>query len=104
MPEITILDKGHDRAGFDCGVPGLNTFLKATARQHGKKGISRTFVLTDGSPTILVFLRSRCVKFHQQHFRLHTPEPNLPMLYLRHALLGWLCHGRRKNSASVNCY
>ena len=55
MPEITILDKGHDRAGFDCGVPELNTFLKTTARQHGKKGISRTFVLTDGSPTILGF-------------------------------------------------
>lgn len=55
MPEITILDKSHDRTGFDCGVPELNTFLKATARQHDQKGISRTFVLTDGSPLILGF-------------------------------------------------
>lgn len=53
MPEIAPLDKKHDRAGFDCGVPELNSFLKETARQHGKKGISRTFVLTDGNPVIL---------------------------------------------------
>ena len=55
MPEIVTLDKSHDRSGFDCGVPELNTFLKATARQHDQKGISRTFVLTNGSPVILGF-------------------------------------------------
>ncbi len=55
MPEITLLDRSHDRAGFDCGVPELNAFLKATARQHAQKGISRTFVLTDGTPAILGF-------------------------------------------------
>lgn len=55
MPEIAILDKSHDRGGFDCGVPELNAFLKVTARQHGMKGISRTFVLTNGSPVILGF-------------------------------------------------
>lgn len=55
MPEITVLNKSHDRTGFDCGVPELNTFLKATVRQHQQKGISRTFVLTDSSPVILGF-------------------------------------------------
>ena len=55
MSEIAPLDRSHDRAGFDCGVPELNQFLKATARQHGQKGISRTFVLTDGNPAILGF-------------------------------------------------
>lgn len=55
MPEITVLNRSHDRAGFDCGVPELNGFLKATARQHNQKGISRTFVLTEGSPVILGF-------------------------------------------------
>lgn len=56
MPEITLLDRRHDRAGFDCGVPELNAFLKVTARQHTQKGISRTFVLTDsGSASILGF-------------------------------------------------
>jgi hypothetical protein len=47
VPEIVSLSRHHDRSGFDCGVPELNSFLKATARQHGDKGISRTFVLSD---------------------------------------------------------
>ena len=56
MPEITVLGRNHDRAGFDCGVPELNAFLRATARQHQQKGISRTFVLAEnGNATILGF-------------------------------------------------
>lgn len=55
MPEIASLDRRHNRRGFDCGVPELNAFLKATARKNGQKGISRTFVLTDGTPDILGF-------------------------------------------------
>ena len=56
MPEIEALSKHHDRTGFDCGVAELNAFLKSTARQHGYKGISRTFVLTDqDSPVIMGF-------------------------------------------------
>lgn len=53
MPEIVPLSRDHDRSGFDCGVPELDSFLRATARQHGEKGISRTFVLTEGAPVIL---------------------------------------------------
>jgi len=45
--EIVALSRNHDRSRFDCGVPALNAFLKATARQHGEKGISRTFVLSE---------------------------------------------------------
>ena len=55
MPVITPLNRDHDRSGFDCGIPALNTFLKVTARQHNDKGISRTFVLTDTTPQILGF-------------------------------------------------
>jgi len=55
VPEIVPLDRSHNRDGFDCGVPELNAFLRTTARQHGQKGISRTFVLTDESPAILGF-------------------------------------------------
>ena len=54
MPEIAALSKEHDRAGFDCGVPELNAFLKVTVRQHGNKGISRTFVLTEQANTIMM--------------------------------------------------
>jgi ribosomal protein S18 acetylase RimI-like enzyme len=47
VPVITPLTRNHDRSWFDCDVPELNSFLKATARQHGNKGISRTFVLSE---------------------------------------------------------
>ena len=55
MPVIAPLSRAHDRTGFDCGVPELNSFLKATARQHGEKGISRTLVLTEDNNKILGF-------------------------------------------------
>lgn len=48
---IQRLAQAHDRAGFDCGSEPLNRYLKETARQHGERGISRTFVLVNsGSP------------------------------------------------------
>jgi len=47
VPEIVSLSRNHDRSRFDCGVPALNAFLKATARQHGVKGLSRAFVLSE---------------------------------------------------------
>jgi predicted N-acetyltransferase YhbS len=49
MRRIEVLNRNHDRAGFDCGVVELNRYLKRIARQHLEKGISRTFVLVDDS-------------------------------------------------------
>jgi ribosomal protein S18 acetylase RimI-like enzyme len=49
--KIELLDKSHDRDGFDCGSEPLNLFLKQTARQHAERGISRTFVLVDEGAT-----------------------------------------------------
>jgi ribosomal protein S18 acetylase RimI-like enzyme len=43
--KLEPLDRSHNRDGFDCGAEPLNAFLKQTARQHGERGISRTFVL-----------------------------------------------------------
>jgi ribosomal protein S18 acetylase RimI-like enzyme len=45
--KIEPLTRAHDREGFDCGSDPLNVFLKQTARQHGVRGISRTFVLVE---------------------------------------------------------
>ncbi|WP_013325001.1 GNAT family N-acetyltransferase [Gloeothece verrucosa] len=47
MKQIELLNKSHNREGFDCGNTALNQFLQQTARQHNQKGISRTFVLID---------------------------------------------------------
>ena len=56
MKIIEPLNKSHNREQFDCGVEILNQFLRSTARQHIKKGISRTFVLSEqDSQTIIGF-------------------------------------------------
>lgn len=44
MHKFEPLSRGHDREGFDCGVPALNQFLRQSARQAQDKGLSRTFV------------------------------------------------------------
>jgi ribosomal protein S18 acetylase RimI-like enzyme len=53
VSKLELLSQQHDRDGFDCGSEPLNLFLKQTARQHGARGISRTFVLVakDGVPS-----------------------------------------------------
>jgi GNAT superfamily N-acetyltransferase len=55
--QVVSLTRGHNRAGFECGVPELDAFVKTVARQHAEKGISRTFVLSDSDhpATILGF-------------------------------------------------
>ena len=65
MHKIELLAKTHDRDGFDCGNEPLNLFLKQTARQHARRGISRTFVLVDEAanapkPTIGFFSLNIC--------------------------------------------
>ena len=81
MPEIVPLSREHDRSGFECGVPELDSFLKATARQHCEKGLSRTFVLTDGSTVILgYFTLTLC-----EAMSVKMPA-KLAIKYPRHAL------------------
>lgn len=43
---IERLDKSHDRAGFSCGKPALDAFLKTLVSQYEKKRLGRTFVAT----------------------------------------------------------
>lgn len=45
---VVILDSGHDRAQFDCGVEPLNVYLKQYALQNQKKGIVRNYVTCRG--------------------------------------------------------
>lgn len=39
--------KQHDRAGFDCGQPELNAYLKTQARQSHERGGAKTFLAID---------------------------------------------------------
>ena len=46
MQEWTIqrLDREHDRAQFDSGVPSLNDWLQKLAGQHERRDLARTYV------------------------------------------------------------
>jgi GNAT superfamily N-acetyltransferase len=88
VPEIVSLARHHDRSRFDCGVPELNSFLKATARQHGEKGISRTFVLSDQekSAAILGYFTLTLCEVRTEHlpaiYAKKYPQHGLPAVRL----------------------
>ena len=42
---IEPLSDQHDRGEFSCGKPSLDSYFHFQAKQHAKKGISRTFVI-----------------------------------------------------------
>src|ERR1043165_621993 len=44
-----LLTKDHERNSFDCGVAGLNDYLKKYALQNQKKHAARTYVATRGN-------------------------------------------------------
>mgnify|MGYP005864169857 CR=1 FL=1 len=51
--DFEVADKNlHDLKSFDCGKPGMNTFLAKNAVKHNKLGLSRTFVLPGTTPEI----------------------------------------------------
>jgi GNAT superfamily N-acetyltransferase len=48
VPPVELLDpKRHDRAGFVCGEPTLDAYLREQAAQHHRDGIATTHVLVD---------------------------------------------------------
>lgn len=100
MPEIVALSKDHDRTGFDCGVPVLNAFLKSTARQHGDKGISRTFVLTELDSRVIMgfFTLTLCevitVKLPAAYAKKY-PQHGLPAVRLARLAVSLKHQGKR---------
>ena len=56
--QITPLAAHHDRAGFDCGEPALNEFLRRLARQQAERGFNRTYVAFEAERVILKFANS----------------------------------------------
>ena len=44
---VIALAATHDVQRFDCGTPELNAWLQQIAGQHGRKNLSKTFVLVE---------------------------------------------------------
>jgi GNAT superfamily N-acetyltransferase len=50
VPLVELLDpKRHDRAGFVCGEPTLDAYLREQAAQHHRDDIATTHVLVDAA-------------------------------------------------------
>src|SRR5258708_23722317 len=41
---VALLESGHDRSQFDCGIEPLNIYLKQYGLQNQRKGIVRNYV------------------------------------------------------------
>jgi GNAT superfamily N-acetyltransferase len=50
---IERLSKQHDRAGFSCGVPILDEWLKLRASQYEKKDLARTYVAVQPAESVV---------------------------------------------------
>lgn len=56
MIRLEPLTGDHDRRAFDCGVEALGNWLRQTALQHQRKGVSRTFVaVPNGDQSVTAF-------------------------------------------------
>ena len=59
VTRIELLEKRHDRSGFFCGKPELDTYIKRFARQNDET-VTRTWVLvTEGSPVVHGYYAAR---------------------------------------------
>lgn len=52
LSPVVLLESGHDRTLFDCGVEPLNVYLKQYAWQNQKKGIIRNYVTCRGARVV----------------------------------------------------
>jgi GNAT superfamily N-acetyltransferase len=53
---LGLLNRGHDRSVFDCGVTELNFYLRNYALQNQKRGMVRNYVTTHtGNSTIVAY-------------------------------------------------
>lgn len=69
---ISALEAAHEVNRFSCGKPELDTYLQATAMQHQRKNISKTYVLTDDEDPTLI------IGFYTMAIRPMTPKGAMP--------------------------
>ena len=69
---VVPLETVHEVKQFDCGNNDLNVFLRATAAQHQRKFISKTYVLIDDDTPAIV------MGFYTLAVRKMVSKDNLP--------------------------
>jgi len=83
--EFVPLTKAHDRAAFDCGVDGLNSYLHRSARQSQDRDIGRTCVALEVGQTRVwgyYTLSSASVGFEEYPENVGLPHYPIPAVLL----------------------
>ncbi len=77
-----ILTDQHDLQSFDCGVDPLSDWLRNRALANEVAGVSKTYVLTDETPTVLGYyaISASCIAHADvgAAFKRNMPNP-IPM-------------------------
>lgn len=85
--KIERLDRSHERADFDCGVPSLDDFIRLLANQYEKRRLGRTYVaIGSGDRRVVGYytLASSCVGFDDLpgDFARKLPRHPIPTVLL----------------------
>jgi len=85
--EFAPLSRTHDRAGFSCGEPALDTFLHRFARQNQDRGLSRTYAATvPGERRVLGYFTlsagSVAIRDLPEEERRRLPRYPVPVVHL----------------------
>lgn len=81
---FVLVDKAkHYIKSFNCGKPEMNTFLARFAISHQKKGISKTWVLTEtsdsGKEPVVAYFTFTSVNICREEVPLEGSFPNYPL-------------------------
>lgn len=100
MPSFALLDPAqHDRAGFMCGEPSLDKYLREQAMQHHREGISTTHVLIDDSAPSFIGHDTLAAAQRAPLAQLHPADqkrlPRYPVPAVRMALFSRLRYPSR---------
>lgn len=99
-PVIEPLARNHDRAGFDCGMPELNDYLRRQAAQDTRRGVSRVYVARErGASKVLGYYTLSAASFGKKSLP-EKEAKKLPHYPIPAALLGRLavdhsCQGQQ---------
>jgi len=89
-PVFELLSRSHERGGFDCGEPELNTYLQRQAWQDMRRGVARVFVARNASsPRVVGYFSLSAASFSCQDLPVETAR-RLPYYPVPAALLGRL--------------
>jgi hypothetical protein len=100
LPEgwrVELLDKAHDRKGFDSGVHEVNDWLRSKARQSQQKHLSTTKVLLDAGGKIAGYYTLAYGQVHVADLP-HEIARTLPRQFLPVVTLAWMGRDLRYKS------